>query len=334
MKVEQFSLPLSRPLSTAAGTIERREGFLVRIEIDGVVGVGESTPLPGWTESLDACEAALDAVDNPETELTNGSLDATPAARHGVSLAMLDAHSRAAGVPLYRFLGGEKRVEGVPVNATIGDGSPSETAQAVRAAVDDGYPAVKVKVGARSLSADLERLTAVRERCPSVELRCDANGAWTPAVAARAVERFVDVDVSFVEQPLPARELSEHAELRGDTVGIALDEGLVEHGIEAIIEADAADVIVCKPMALGGIDRARSVIERAREAGLDAVVTTTIDGAVARAGAVHLAASVPAVRACGVATGDRLVADLREEIAQIRDGSALVPQGKGNVPPL
>ena len=334
MNLERFSLPLSRPLSTAAGAIEHREGLLVRVDIDGVVGVGEATPLVGWTESLGACEAALETVDDPETAISDGSLDATPAARHGVSLAVLDARARAAGVPLYRYLGGEGRAEGVPVNATVGDGSPSETSEAAASALEDGYPAVKVKVGARSLAADLERLTTVRERCPSVELRCDVNGAWTRPVAERAMPRLDDLDVSFVEQPLPARELSEHAELRGDAVGVALDEGLVEHGIEAILEADAADVIVCKPMALGGIDRARSVIERAREAGLDTVVTTTFDGALARAGAVHLAASLPGIRPCGLATGGRLAADLRENVAPVRDGSALVPQGKGNIPPL
>jgi o-succinylbenzoate synthase len=333
MNVERFALPLSRPLETAAGVIEEREGFLVEVDVDGTTGVGEATPLPGWTESLADCEAALRDVPGPVAAIEGDRLDGRPAARHGVSLAVLDARARAAGRPLYRHLGGPTDRRRVPVNATVGDGTPAETAAAAGRAVDDGHPAVKVKVGARSLSADLERLVAVRERCPDVELRADANGAWDTATAERGFDALAPPDVAFVEQPLVAANLAGHADLRGGSVGVALDEGLLEHGIESVVETGAADVVVCKPMALGGVDAARRVAVRAREAGLEAVVTTTIDGAVARAGAVHLAASLPDVGACGLATGDRLAADLRPDVAPVEDGSVAVPQGKGNIPP-
>lgn len=331
MRVERFSLPLTGSLDTAAGSIERREGFLVDIDIDGTLGVGEATPLAGWTESLSECATALESVSDPEEDLT--SLDGTPAARHGVSLAVLDARARTVGEPLYRHLGGERTVEGVPVNTTIGDGTPADTAAAAESAVADGFPALKVKVGARPLPADIERLEAVRNVCPDVELRADANGAWDRPTAERAFDALGRLDVSFVEQPLSPENLADHAALRGDEVGVALDEGLLEHGVDAIIEADAADVLVCKPMALGGVDVARETALRARSAGVDPVVTTTVDGAVARAAAVHLAASIPEIRPCGLATGGLLAEDLRPDVAVAQRGAVAVPQGKGNVPP-
>jgi hypothetical protein len=86
-------------------------------------------------------------------------------------------------------------------------------------------------------------------------------------------------------------------------------------------------------MALGGVDTARELARRADSQGVAPIVTTTIDGAVARAGAVHLAASLPAPRACGLATGDRLASDLRADATPVRDGCTIVPQGKGNIPP-
>ena len=333
MNVEPFSLPLSRPLSTADGTIDERAGFLVRADLDGQTGVGESTPLPGWTESLDDCESALRSVSNPVAALEDGTLADSPAARHGVSLAVLDARARAAGRPLYRHLGGDADRETVPVNATVGDADPGATAEAAARAVDTGFPAVKLKVGARPLSADLDRLEAVRKRCPDVALRADANGAWTPAIAERALEALAELDVAFVEQPLAAANLEGHATLAGGPVGVGLDEGIVEHGVDAVLEVDAADVVVCKPMALGGVDRARVAAVRARAAGREAVVTTTLDAAVARAGAVHLAASLPDVPACGLATGDRLADDLRDDVATAADGVVPVPQDDGNLPP-
>lgn len=333
MNVEPFSLPLSRPLSTADGTIDERPGFLVRADLDGQTGVGESTPLPGWTESLDGCESALRSVSNPVAALEDGTLADSPAARHGVSLAVLDARGRAAGRPLYRHLGATGERREVPVNATVGDGDPGETARAAARAAEAGYPAVKVKVGARPLSADLKRLRALRARCPDVELRADANGAWDRPTAERALAALADLDAAFVEQPLAATDLTGHADLAGGATAVALDEGLVEHGVDAVLEAGAADAVVCKPMALGGVDAARDAAMQAREAGLVTVVTTTIDGAVARAGAVHLAASLPDVPACGLATGDRFATDLREGVALVRSGAVAVPQGKGNIPP-
>ncbi len=333
MNLERFSLPLAEPLETAAGTIQERTGVLVRVTVDGTDGVGEATPLPGWTEPIEACEAALERVSDPATALADGTLADRSAARHGVSLAVLDARARAAGLPLYRYLGGTMERRRVPVNATVGDGSVAATAAAAADAVRAGYPAVKVKVGARSPPADRDRIAAVRDRCPDVELRVDANGAWDREPAERTLAALATHDVAFAEQPLPAGDVTGHAALRGGPVDVALDEGLVHHGIDAVLDAEAADVVVCKPMALGGVDLARDVATRARAAGLDAVVTTTVDGAVARAAAVHLAVSLPSVPACGLATGDRLARDLRDGVAPVADGAVAVPQGKGNVPP-
>jgi L-alanine-DL-glutamate epimerase-like enolase superfamily enzyme len=343
VNVDRFSLPLDRPLSTAHAEITEREGFLVTVDATDVTarappgeggstaahGLGEATPLPGWTESLDECEAALDGVDDPV-----GDLDALPpAARHGVSLALLDARARAASEPLYRYLGRDERVDSVPVNATVGDGPPAETAAAVESAVDAGFPAVKVKVGARSPSADRDRLAAAREACPDVELRVDANGAWDRETARLAVEALAPLDVAYVEQPLPADDLEGNASLAGGDVGVALDEGLYEHGFDAALSA-GVDVLVLKPMAMGGPDLAVEAAVLARGAGVDPVVTTTVDGAVARAAAVHAAAAVPDVRACGLATGDRITADLLHDPAPVENGSARVPQKEGNTPGL
>ena len=340
LEFRRFSLRLRQPLETAHGPITAREGFLVRVRHDvddrgdSVVGYGEATPLPGWTESLEACERGLDRASQ---EIRRGGSDAalaavdrTAAARHGVILALTDLHATRRSMPLYQLLGEPGRVGRVPVNATVGDGSPAETANAVRDAVTGGFRCCKLKVGVRSLEADLERVRRARDAGgPDVELRIDANGAWTLEEAKRAIEVCRDCDVSLLEQPLPEGALEGHAELRGLGVGIALDEGLLEHGIDAIREANAADALVLKPMALGGVDVAKEVATWAAEAGLPTIVTTTIDGVVARSGATHLAASIPDVPACGLATGPLLAEDLARDPVLFEKGEAVVPQAKG-----
>lgn len=340
MRVEPYALPLATPLETAGGAIETRAGYLVTVRTDGERGVGEAAPLPGWTESRSACRRALErarevaASDGPCAALEGLNPAATPAARHGLSLALADAAARAAGEPLYRHLGRGERVERVPVNATVGDGNVVRTRAEVERAVAAGFRTVKVKVGARSVEADLERLWAVREACPGVDLRVDANGAWDREAAETAVRAGGVQRVSYLEQPLPAGDLAGHADLRGHGVGIALDEGLLEHGLDAVLDADAADAVVLKPMVLGGPDLAVRAARRAAAASVAPVVTTTVDGAVARAAAVHVAATIPDVAACGLATGGRLERDLlASDPAPVERGSVAVPQRNGNVAP-
>ncbi|MDG5759415.1 o-succinylbenzoate synthase [Natronococcus sp. A-GB1] len=335
LEYRSFSLSLVEPLETASGAIESRDGFLVRVTRtdDDAVGYGEATPLPGWTESLADCEAALEraqtALDSDEDDVLE-AVDEAVAARYGVSLALADLEASSESTPLYRYYSPDALVARVPVNATVGDGSTEDTVAAARDAVERGFGCCKLKVGRRSVDADVERMRRVREAVgPEIELRADANGVWDYEEALEAIEAFDDLEVSLVEQPLPAGALEGHADLRGRGVGIGLDEGLLEHGVDAICEAQAADAVVLKPMALGGLDVAQQVATWVDQLGVTPLVTTTIDGVVARAGAVHLAASLPDPPACGLATGDLLAEDLGRDPVLFENGAAVVPQAKG-----
>jgi L-alanine-DL-glutamate epimerase-like enolase superfamily enzyme len=278
------------------------------------------------------------------------ALDAasTPAARHGVALAVADAAARDAGERLADRLAGDAGVgaapaESVPVNATVGDGTPDETAAEAGRAVDAGFDCLKLKVGARDLDADVERVRAVRDAVgDGVALRADANGAWDRETARRALDALAPFGLAYVEQPLPADDLGGLAALRGgdraegtdggdgdERVPIAADESVAARGIGAVLDAGAADAVVCKPMALGGPDRALAAALLARSAGVDPVVTTTIDAVVARTAAVHVAAAVPDVSPCGLATGALLDEDLAPDPCPVAEGAVAVPPGPG-----
>lgn len=336
MNTTPFSLPLSSPLSTAQGTIRDRDGVVVTYDHRGETGVGEATPLPGWTEPVVECRTALDDAATADTDgghtaaMLELVADEVPAARHGFATALLDADARADAVPLYRWFDPDIRRESVPVNATVGDADPELTADAVADAVDSGFDCCKLKVGARSVEGDLGRLRAVRDRVgDAVTLRADANGAWSRAEAEMAFESFATVGVEYVEQPLRADDLAGHATLRGGSVGVALDESLIGQRADTVLSADAADVLILKPMVLGGPGNAHTLALRAREQGVEPVITTTIDGVVARLAAVHVAAAVPDIAPCGLATGDRLARDLAPDPTTLADGTLSVPQSDG-----
>ncbi|QLG62118.1 mandelate racemase/muconate lactonizing enzyme family protein [Halorarum salinum] len=352
LRCREFAVGLERPLATARGGITEREGFLVGVDAGGTSGVGEAAPLPGWTEAPDACRDALRAA-------SDGPLPGvdTPAARHAVTLAFRDAFARRRGDSVATTLArqGDGRpdpAESVPANATVGDGPVAETVAAAESAVAAGFRTLKVKVGARPLAEDLERIEAVADAVgatppdaasdgasvgedadaddATATLRADANGAWDRETATRALRTLEGV-VAYVEQPLSAGDLAGHAALRGVGAPVALDESLAACGPFAALAADAADALVLKPMAIGGLERAAAVARAAARRGVDPVVTTTVDAAVARAGAVHLAAAIPggAERAHGLATGDLLAADVADDPVPVVDGRVAVPDGPG-----
>ncbi|MFB6153296.1 MAG: mandelate racemase/muconate lactonizing enzyme family protein, partial [Halodesulfurarchaeum sp.] len=289
--VHSFRLPLTTPMTTSQGRIDERRGFV--FEVDGDVrGLGEATPLPPFTEDIDSCRRRLELATErfPEAGWPAAfrAVDGAPAARHAVSLAYHDVAAKRASSPLYTRLGGRSS-ESVPVNATIDDGPPAETGQAAARATAAGFGTVKVKVGRRSLDADRRRIERVREQVGTGNsIRVDANGAWEQDEAREFIEATRPLDLEYVEQPLVSQDLEGHATLRKWEIPIALDEGVGVHGVEAVIAHDAADALVLKPMALGGPDVARATAQTARRMGLTPVISTTIDGVVARTAAIHV----------------------------------------------
>jgi o-succinylbenzoate synthase len=336
-RVEPVSLRLDPPLETARETLRTRRGLLFRVET-GPGGIGESAPLPPFTESLAESRAVLNrAADAYRETGWRGALAAVsettagrlrhPAARHAVTEALLDWRGKHTDQSVARLLGGTAST--VPVNATVGDSPPAETARQVEQAQAAGFPAVKVKVGRGSVKRDLDRLRRARERVGSgLELRADANGAWTLESAREFLEGATGLDLAYVEQPLPVDRTWAHANLR-DGPPIALDESLREHPVATLLAADLAQYYVLKPMALGGIDRAWSCAHRIRRADAQSVVTSIVESVVGRTGAVHLAGALADPLPAGLATAGLIETDLGPDPAPVEKGQIRVPDGPG-----
>lgn len=325
--VEPFSLDLAEPLASATGTITSRRGFIVRFGD----GIGEATPLTPWTESYDACERALTHIVETEAPpgAALGTLTETPAARHGVALAVLDAHARRRNQPLMRYLGGDATVATIPVNATLDAADAAALATAASDAAAAGYPAVKVKIGRAELATDLERVAAVRAAIgANVELRLDANAAWDAQTAIEAAPVLAEHDISYLEQPTPGidRDLIDRLEAEG--VPVAIDEGLDRSSIADAISAGVSAIIL-KPMALGGPDIARAAAMTALACGVTPVVSDLVTGAVSRTAAAHVAASLSAPVPAGLDTGRRLAGDLIDRPPTVESGAFVIPDGNG-----
>jgi o-succinylbenzoate synthase len=326
-RVTPFALPLRAPLRSAHGEIGARRGVLVALESEGLTGFGEAMPPPGFGgESLEECLAGVEryceAIASRETrklEAMFALLDAhplrAPSARFAVETALLDLGAQRSGMPLADVLGeGRAARRSVPVNALLCESAPDAAVAEARRAVARGFSTLKLKVGSDSPAADCARLLAVSAAVGSdAELRIDANGAWSPEIAIATLRDLDSLELELAEQPVPADDVEGLARVRAAVlVPIAADESVADFARAArVLEARAADVLVLKPAALGGLRHAAILAQRARAAGVRVLVTSSIDGAIARAAALALAASLPdPLHACGLATGELLAGDL------------------------
>mgnify|MGYP001179979514 CR=1 FL=1 len=306
------TLRLHRPVVTAHGPVGDREVLLLGLsDADGNTGWGEAAPLPGFTpETLDeAGEAILAWLDDGD----RADPPATPTARAAVDGALLHLAARAAGMPLHRHLNPDSP-SSMAVSALVGGDTAEELAVAGRAAVDAGHRAVKAKVGVLDIGTDVARVVALSDAVgDGVAIRLDANGAWSTDEAPGHLERLAHLGVEFVEEPVAGVEAL--AALRAASpIPVAADESATTpEGFEAVVSAGAADLVVLKPSAVGGIAVAADLAGRARNGGLGVVVTSLLEGAVGISHAAHLASAIGALDPVpGLATGALVATDVAQ----------------------
>jgi len=196
----------------------------------------------------------------------------------------------------------------VRVNALLGASDLDETLREAKDALARGHDVLKLKVGDAGLAEDEARLAAVRALAGvQVRLRIDANGAWSRAEAAERLARWARFGLELVEQPVAGWDLEGLARLaRESPVPVAADEALASaEGREALVRGELARLAVLKPAVLGGLAPARDLARRAARRGVACLVTTSLDGPLGTAAALHLAAaSGERSRAHGLAAAD------------------------------
>jgi len=317
--IQSYSRPLDPPWPSAEGPVRQRAGSILILEEEGGrVGLGETAPFPGF--GLETHASSVAALRLAAKRLVGLQADAylaaagdlprlapvaaSPCARHAIDLALHDLAAQRAGVSIAAFLGGERALAKVAVNATIPRLPPEKTADAARRLAAAEFGTLKLKVGGVPIPEDVARIRSVREALPHVRLRVDANQAWSEEDAVAALQAMRDLGLEYCEQPVAADAIDAMARVRAACgVPIAADESVRDGATaERILAAQAADVLILKPMALGGLHTARAIAARAEKAGIPVVVTSLLEGTIGRTGALHLAASLgPQRYAHGVA---------------------------------
>lgn len=311
-RVFRFALPLKAGWRSARGGFSERSGWLLFLESDeGLPGWSECAPLPGEVMPPDPLwwHRELVGLDLARARDWLGRPDLSPAARCALDVALADLMARQAGLPLARWL-----VPGadlaVPCNAAVGALGESTLERALKA-VDEGFALLKLKVGLMGVAQELARLRELVNALPSgVQLRLDANRAWSEGQARRFIAGLEGWPIEMLEEPLASPDLELLGAMQRKTaIPLALDESLPGLGMERVMASRAVRRLILKPMQLGGLHACVEWARQAEEKGMACVVTTTLDSAAGTLAAAHLAAALGNGLRHGLATSSWLARD-------------------------
>ena len=301
-------LRLRAPLTSARQTVATRPLIeLTLTDGDGVAGRGEAAPLAGYDgvtleaalAGVEACRPVLErAGHHDHTAILADCAERTllPQALAAVDLALWDLAGRRAGEPVWRLLGAgaAPRVE---VNATIGAEDRLGAAREAASASARGFTTVKLKVG---IGDDAGRVAATRAAAGrDARIRLDANGIWSVPEALAALRALEPAGIECCEEPVHGA-----AALAAVTAGTVVPVAADESGSEVLGER-VCTAVCLKIARCGGISGVIRDAERARLAGYEVYLASTLDGPLGIAAALHAAAVVAPDRPSGLATLER-----------------------------
>lgn len=289
---EPLDLRTAFEFRIAVGTKQAHRNTLVRIEHDGLIGLGEASPSHYYGESPTLVAAALDewalhlgddpfALDAIESRL-DGMLFGQHAARAALESALMDWVGKRLGQPVWRLLGLDR--SRTPLSCvTLGMASPEEMERKLETVID--FPILKVKLGG---PGDVDNLRRIRTRYRGV-LRVDANTAWTAADAVRVLREIEPLGIELVEQPVPRGDLDGLRWVRERSpIPVFADESA--HELRDIGNlAGRVDGVNLKLMKCGGIRPMLRMIHAARANGMQVMLGSMVESSLALSAAAQLA---------------------------------------------
>ncbi len=332
VELEVHEARLRSPLASARDTVGVRRLIVLALQdSDGLIGYGEAAPLAGYHDvregdvitALEECSQLLrssDGRDPKQLLAVCAELTTVRQALAAIDLALWDLAGKRAGLPVWRLLGATAATP-VEVNATIGALDRAGAAREAAAARAAGFRAVKVKVG---VGDDAGRLAATRAASGrEMRIRIDANGAWSVEEALAALKVLEPVGIECCEEPVHGLEEIERV-AAASAVPVSLDESAGEPGA---LDRRRCEAVCLKIAGCGGISGLLRGAQRARAAGYELYLASTLDGPLGIAAALHAAAALSVQRPCGLATL-ALFADREDPLGPIA-GTITPPSGPG-----
>ncbi len=283
------TLFFKQPAGTSRGVLHQKDVFYLILndsENPSKKGIGEIAPIPGLSpDPVSELEKKINHLVqkiNTGKEIGENEFERFPSVKFGYETAIKGISSDSP-VLLYAsdFTNGN---QGIPINGLIWMGTKEFMLQQVKQKIAAGFTCLKLKIGAIDFESELEMLNSIRElySADKLEIRVDANGAFTPENANEKLKQLAYFNIHSIEQPIQPGQTAEMQKLCAATLlPIALDEELI--GITnlsekiKLLDQIQPQYIILKPTLLGGIKASEEWISLAKERNIGWWVTSALE---------------------------------------------------------
>ena len=276
-----------QPAGTSRGVYTTRRVWYLHLTSDsqpGREGIGECAPLPNLScDDLPHYEQLLSSLcqEAAQSGIDYERLRPYPSILFGLETAFRHFERGTASLWDTPFSRGE---QGIPINGLIWMGSYTQMLSQIEAKMQAGFRCIKLKIGAIHFEEELSLLKIIRRHfsAKEIELRVDANGAFSPAEALEKLKRLSELDLHSIEQPIRAGQWDSMARLSQlSPLPIALDEELI--GVHSksrkkeLLETIHPQYIILKPSLHGGLRGSQEWIAAASQLGIGWWITSALE---------------------------------------------------------
>lgn len=285
-RYQQYILNFKQPSGTSRGVLHTKETWFIFLKENDKIGIGECGLLrslsaddrPDYEEKLRwTCENIHLGLEVLYSELVE-----LPSIQFGLEMAFKSLESQQ---PFELFPSKFTKAEdSIPINGLIWMGDAAYMKQQIQTKISEGFQCLKLKIGAIDFQTELDILKSIRQqfRESDIEIRVDANGAFSPTEALEKLKRLSEYQLHSIEQPIKAGQLQLIAELCAVTpLPIALDEeliGVFEFAYKAqLLEIIKPQYIILKPSFVGGFKGSSEWITLAKQHQIDYWITSALE---------------------------------------------------------
>lgn len=283
---KKYILNFKQASGTSRGILKTKETYFIFIS-DGISeGIGEcglfrglsADDRPDYEEKLEWACAHISL----EKELLLQELLEFPSIQFGVEQALLSLQSKNK----FELFSTPFVHQNAPIsiNGLIWMGDAAFMQQQIETKLKEGFKTIKLKIGAIDFDKECNLLASIRKRftAAEIELRVDANGAFTPKDALEKLKRLSQYDLHSIEQPIRQGQISEMKNLCKNTpLPIALDEELIgvfqKEEKEKLLTEINPQYIILKPSLVGGINGCNEWIELAEKMNIKWWITSALE---------------------------------------------------------
>ena len=308
----KYQLQFKKASGTSRGILRTKDTWFIKIEDESHVGIGECGMFRGLS-----CDDRPDFEEKLHWVCTHINLGLNnllkklvefPSIKFGLEIAFLDLKAK----PSHALFPSEftKGNDSIPINGLIWMGDKQYMKSQIRTKLDAGFDCLKMKIGAIDFETELALIQSIRKEfdAKTIEIRVDANGAFSESDALEKLKSLSDYALHSIEQPIKQGQYDAMAELCNKTpLPIALDEELI--GVydvtrrKKLLQTINPQYIILKPTLVGGLLGSQSWIDLAEDQNIGWWITSALESNVGLNAIAQWTYSLNVKRPQGLGTG-------------------------------